>query len=329
MISVKHYLVNIGIQNHRTKSIFILYECCKIIRPPERGHNNLNSAYPSNVIRQKRHFDLSYEIEKLIQDSKVCDAKGIIIVLSLDNFLYAAGRENQLQRFSLEDPKNPELTSKIKFNDNVCKSMIITKNKQFLYLIMNNDEIRRIHLVSFALDTDFLISSVFNLFLSSVVSSNFEGSILLYQQKSLLGLTRKNLEKNRVQIIPNNCGYQNACLLAERSRRIIKHTKENILNIMNLLTSKRIDKTSLNKNLQTITVMSEAPKCYQILVSSWKKKLILFNTKGICQILQVVSIEGSPFVMNLSQDGSMLGIGGNNKSMMILEFSKHDQIEQI
>ena len=244
------------------------------------------------------------------------------MVLSLGNCLYAAGRQNQIQKFSIKDPTQLELTSQIKFNDRVCKSMLITKNKQLLYLVMESGNIRRIHLQSFELDKDFIITPVFNLFLSSVISSNFDGSILLYQQKDLLGVTRKNLHTNRVQMLHNYIKYQNACLLDQKSNRIIYHSKDSILQIMQLSTSKRIDKTSLNKNLETTTVLSETPKCYQILVSSWNKQLILFNTKGICQILQVISIVGNPFVINISQDLALLGVGGGSKSLLILEFQK-------
>lgn len=245
------------------------------------------------------------------------------MVLTADDILYACGGgEKQIQKFSIENPPQPCFIKHIKFSSQVCKSMIISKNKEMLYVLTENSEMRRIKLDCFELDIKFKIESVYNLYLSSMISCNLKNSIIYYKQSNIDYLTKKDLQKNRIEFVPNKNSSGNACLLDEKSNRIIFHSSNDFLRIGNYFSSKRIDKTNLNEKVNTITVLSETAKCYEILVSSWKNLLILFNIQNKAQIIQMITIHNNPYVINISQDLTYVGIGGSLKNLMILKFLK-------
>ena len=104
------------------------------------------------------------------------------MILLLNKFIYSSGKKTQIQKISFQDPTDPVVISAIKFNDKICKSIMITKNEKLLYILMEDGNLRRIYLESFKLDECFKIAPVCNLYLSSVISSNFNGSIIFYQE---------------------------------------------------------------------------------------------------------------------------------------------------
>lgn len=250
----------------------------------------------------------------------------MLMVIVFDDLLYLAGKTHILSKFSLKNSKTPILTNTIHntgFNEAenvICKSMAISKNGKTLFLLLNSSKVIMVNLESFQFIQNFVIKSVYNLFLSSMICTDSNGSMLLYPLGDCLCLSKINIQKNKLKIYKRDITYSNICLFDEESRRIILHMRNDRMNVLNTCTGKLIAIADLQ--VTTLTVIAKAAKCYQALVSSWKKEIVLFDTKGKVKELQRISILGSPFALTVSQNKKYVGIGGTSNTLSVFEFNQ-------